>query len=151
MVYDEFGFHDDFWEEPSEEAQAPEEPIIPHVPIRTQFPESGSDYLGGTSDGWEYRSTFGGTRLAFTFAMVKQFLEDEGYGDIPLPATVEELRLFRRPKNAQLQMFNEQGYVHNPIKILFPTNKKVRNALVLCIYNEQVPNHLLRFHGVWRD
>ena len=151
-MYDEFGFQEDFWEEPSDEAQSvTEEPIIPHVPIRTQFPESGSDYLGGSSDGWEYRSLFGGTRLAFTYDMIRQFLQDEGYGDVPIPATVEELRLFRRPKNPQLQMFSEQGYIHNPIKILFPTNKKVRNALALCIYNEQSPNHLLRFHGVLKD
>ena len=142
MTYDEFGF-----EQSEEQTEAPAEP---HVPIREQFPPPGSDYLGGTSDGWEYRTVFAGAKLAYTYEMVKQFLREEGYSDVPLPETVEELRLFRRPRGKQLQLFGERGYVHNPVKILFPNDTRQRNVLILCVYNEHESQHLLRFHGVLR-
>ncbi len=144
LVYDEFGF--------AEEAPAQPEspsPAEPHVPLRTQFPPAGAAHPGGLSDGWEYRTVFSGSKLAGTYDMVRQFLQEEGYGDVPLPSSVEELRLFRRPpQGAQLQLFGERGYVHNPVKILFPNDPRQRNTLILCVYNEQAPNHLLRFHGV---
>ena len=138
MTYDEFGF---------EETGVPaEEPAAPHVPIREQFPPAGSPHLGGTSDGWEYRCVFAGSKLAYTYEMVKQFLREEGYGDVPLPETAEDLKLFRRPRGKQLQLFGENGYIHNPVKIIFPQGR--RNTLILCLYNEQAPQHLLRFHGL---
>ena len=142
MTYDEFGFE--------ETVDLPEVVAEPRVPIREQFPVPGSEYLGGTSDGWEYRTVFAGAKLAYTYDMVKQFLQEEGYGDVPLPETVEELRLFKRPRGRQLQLFGERGYVHNPVKILFPNDSRQRNALILCVYNENEPQHLLRFHGVLR-
>lgn len=142
MTYDEFGFE--------ETAELPELPAEPHVPIREQFPLPGAEYLGGTSDGWEYRSVFAGSKLAYTYEMVKQFLREEGYGDVPLPETVEALKLFKRPRERQLQLFGEHGYVHNPVKILFPGDSRQRNALILCVYNEKESQHLLRFHGVLR-
>lgn len=135
---DEFGFV-----EPA--APAPTEP---HVPIRERFPPAGSDYMSGCSDGWEYRTVFAGTKLVYTYEMVKQFLQEEGYGNIPIPETVEDLRLFKRPRSKQLQLFSEHGYVHNPLKIMFPENPQQRNTLVLYLYNEQAEGHLLRFHGV---
>ena len=65
-------------------------------------------------------------RLVYTYEMVKQFLQEEGYGDVPIPATADELKLFRRPRQSQLQLFAERGYIHNPIKILFSrTSNKV--------------------------
>ena len=130
-------------EHPSVPDDAP--PSEPQVPMREQFPEAGSHYLGGSCDGWEYRTAFTGSRLAFAYDMLKQFLEEEGYGDIPLPETAAELKLFKKPRHAQLQMFADRGYAHNPIKILFPGQ---RNTLVLCVYNEREDGHLLRFHGV---
>jgi hypothetical protein len=147
MQYDEFGFIEEEEKIPDAAEQAPE---IPHVPMRQQFPPAGSDYLGGHSDGWEYRSVFGGSRLAYTFDMVRQFLRDEGYGDVPLPASADELKLFRRPRQHQLELFAERGYIHNPVKILFSSERTQRNSLILCIYNEEAPDHLLRFHGVLR-
>ena len=145
MQYDEFGFVEE-WEVESP-ASIPEEelPSSPHVPMREQFPEAGSNYLGGTCDGWEYRTAFTGSRLSFAYDMLKQFLTEEGYGDVPLPDTAAELKLFKKPRMAQLQMFADRGYAHNPIKILFPNQ---RNTLILCVYNEREPGHLLRFHGV---
>lgn len=140
MTYDEFGF-----EETTPPSEAPAEP---HVPMREQFPPAGSNYLGGASDGWEYRTVFAGSKLAYTYEMVKQFLQEEGYGDVPLPETAEALRLFKRPRGRQLQLFGERGYVHNPVKILFPADSRQRNALILRVYNEKMPDHLLRFHGV---
>lgn len=138
MQYDEFGF-----EETAEPA-----PAEPHTPMREQFPLAGSDYMGGCCDGWEYRSVFAGAKLAYSYEMVKQFLREEGYGDVPLPESAEELRLFRRPRRRQLQLFGEQAYIHNPIKILFSEDPRQRNTLTLCIFNEKAENHLLRFHGV---
>lgn len=148
MHYDEFGFIE---EEELPIAEAVENvPTAPHVPIREQFPPAGSDYLGGHSDGWEYRSIFGGSKLEYTYEMVKQFLQEEGYGDVPLPSGADELKLFRRPRQKQLQLFAERGYIHNPIKILFSNERGQRNNIILCIYNEQEPDHLLRFHGVMK-
>jgi hypothetical protein len=143
-VYDEFGFDE------SLEQRAEDIPTGPHIPMRAQFPAAGEDYLGGQSDGWEYRTVFAGAKLAYTYEMVKQFLQEEGYGEIPIPATWEDLKLFRRPKHPQLQMFADRGYIHNPIKILFLSGAAYRNTLVLCVYNEALPDHLLRFHGVLR-
>lgn len=145
LHYDEFGFAEE-WDEESPPSPVEDAlPSEPHVPMREQFPEAGSNYLGGASDGWEYRTAFTGSRLSFAYEMLKQFLVEEGYGEIPLPGTAAELKLFKKPRHAQLQMFADRGYAHNPIKILFPGQ---RNTLVLCVYNEREPGHLLRFHGV---
>lgn len=144
MQYDEFGFVEE-WEEETPASDTEESPAGPHVPMREQFPEAGSNYLGGSCDGWEYRTAFTGSRLSTAYEMLKQFLVEEGYGDVPLPETTEELKLFKKPRLAQLQLFAEHGYAHNPVKILF---SKVRNTLILCVYNENEPGHLLRFHGV---
>lgn len=129
--------------------EAEESPAsVPHVPMREQFPEAGTAYMGGSSNGWEYRSVFAGSRLSATYDMVRQFLQEEGYGDLPLPATADELKLFKKPRSGQFQLFGERGYIHNPIKILFPYPPAPRNALLLCIYNERAAQHLLHFHGV---
>jgi hypothetical protein len=151
IEYDEFGFIVDETI-PDEEGTPAEqdEPSTPVVPIRTNFPPEGSDYLGGRSDGWEYRTVFAGGRLAGSYEMVLQFLHEHGYSDVPVPADADEMKLFRRQRTPQLQLFPERGYVHNPVKILFHTNPKMRNALILCLYNEAVEGHLLRFHGVKR-
>lgn len=119
------------------------------MPLRNEFPPAGSDYLGGASDGYEYRTTFAGMNLGHTYEMVKQFLKEEGYDNVPLPRTEEELLLFRLPtRNKQILLFEDNGYVHNPIKILFPIDRRKKKILTLCIYNEQYPDHLLRFHRV---
>jgi len=145
LTYDEFGFAEEWEEEITPTAVDDAPPSAPHVPMREQFPEAGSNYLGGTCDGWEYRTAFTGSRLAFAYEMLKQFLVEEGFADVPLPETAAELKLFKKPRLAQLQMFADRGYAHNPIKILFPNQ---RNTLLLCVYNEREAGHLLRFHGV---
>lgn len=117
--------------------------------LREDFPEFGSDYLGGESDGYEYRTVFAGARLQQSYDMIRQFLKEEGYGDVPLPKDAQELELFRLPtRNKQILLFEDNGYVHNPIKILFPADRRKRSTLILCIYNEQYPDHLLKFHRV---
>jgi len=119
--------------------------------LRDNFPPAGSDYLGGESDGYEYRTVFAGSSLELSFSMIRQFLKEEGYGDIPLPRSAEELLLFRLPtRNRQILLFEDNGYVHNPVKILFPLDRRRKNTLILCLYNEAAPDHLLRFHGVLR-
>jgi len=118
--------------------------------LREDFPAAGTSYLGGDSDGWEYRTTFAGSSLQATYDMIVQFLEEEGYSDVPLPTDAEELLLFRWPtRNKQVLLFMDNGYVHNPIKILFPLDGRKRTTLTLYVYNEQSPNHLLKFHGLY--
>lgn len=117
--------------------------------LRTEFPPAGTEYMGGTSDGWEYQTVFAGSTLAASYEMVRQFLVEEGYEDVPLPATTEELLRFRlATRNKQILLFEETGYVHNPIKILFPTDRRKKRVLILRVYNEQISQHLLRFHRV---
>lgn len=120
------------------------------MPISEEFPEAGSDYQGGRSDGWEYRVVFAGGTFDKSYAMILDFLKEEGFEYIPKPKNAEELKLFRVKKRSQMiALFDENGYIHNPIKILFPPpGTENRGALILCIYNEKVDGHLLRFHGV---
>lgn len=121
--------------------------------IRDDFPPPGNpSYLDGECDGWEYKVSFRGNSLEKTYAMVRAFLYEEGYGDVPIPASAEELKLFKVPaKKLQLDLFQENGYVHNPIKILFPPKPKFKNTLQVCLYNDKEPNHLLRFHNVFSN
>ena len=117
--------------------------------ISENFPEAGSDYLGGTSNGWEYKTTFLGSTLEQSFLMVKSFLAEEGYAHLPLPANVKELRAFKKlARPQQLTMFREIGYFHNPIKILFHPNEKMSKMLTLCIYNEKEDNHLMKYYSL---
>lgn len=117
--------------------------------LRTNFPPKGSDYMGGESDGYEYKTVFAGSKLEHSYEMVRQFLFEEGYKDVPIPKDANELELFRIPtRNKQILLFEENGYRHNPIKILFSLDRRKKNTLTLCIYNEQDPQHLLKFHGV---
>lgn len=90
---------------------------------------------------------FSGMSLQYSYEMVKAFLSEEGYGDIPLPKTVEELLLFRLPtRNRQIVLFEDNGYVHFPVKILFPLDGRQKRKLILHIYNEGKEEALLRFH-----
>ena len=116
--------------------------------IREDFPTAGSQYEGGVSDGWQYQVKFAGTNLQSSLNMIKAFLAEEGYADVPIPAIADELLYFRLPtKQEQILLFGDNGYVHNPIKILFDPADKFTKKLILCIFNEQAENHLLRFHG----
>ena len=117
------------------------------MPLRDQFPPAGSSYLGGESDGYKYQTVFSGSSLVNSYDMVRNFLAEEGYDDIPIPRNAEELALFRLPtRNKQILLFEDNGYVHNPIKILFPLDRRKRSTLILCIFNEADPEHLLKFH-----
>ncbi|MFN4079482.1 MAG: hypothetical protein ACK4NS_01155 [Saprospiraceae bacterium] len=142
-MLDEFGFE--------ESAPDPRETAGPlrTRPIREDFPPPGDDGLGGLSDGWEYRTVFQSASLSKAYDLLRQFLQQEGYGDVPIPANTAELRRFQRPRRPQPELFEERGYVHNPIKILFPADARRRNTLILCLYNERAEGHLLRFHGLW--
>ena len=117
--------------------------------LREEFPAAGSDYMGGESDGYEYRTIFAGSNLGATYEMVRQFLKEEGYSEVTIPRNAEELKLFRLPtRNKQILLFEDNGYVHNPIKILFPIDRRKKTTLILCLYNENDPQHLLKFHRV---
>ncbi len=118
--------------------------------IREEFPKAGENYQEGESDGIKYTLVFGGISLEHSFTMIRQFLDEEGYEDIPLPKDVNELRLFRHPtsRNKQIMLFEDNGYCHNPIKILFPLDRRKNKTLYLIIFNENTEDHLLRFHGI---
>lgn len=116
--------------------------------LRSEFPEKGEDYLGGESDGKVYTTTFAGGNLEATYEMVRQFIKEEGYGDFPIPKDVNELLKFKlKTRNKQVLLFEDNGYIHNPIKILFPVDRRKKRTLILKIYNESAKNHLLRFHN----
>ena len=116
--------------------------------IREEFPPAGSQYEGGISDGWQYQIKFGGSNLQTTLDMIISFLQEQGYGDVPIPTKAVDLLLFRLPtKHDQIVMFGDNGYVHNPLKILFMPNESRPKTLTLCLFNENYENHLLRFHG----
>ena len=118
--------------------------------LRDDFPPAGTNYLGGLSDGYEYRTAFAGSSLQASCDTLRQFSQPEGYKDIPLPRDARELELFRLPtRNKQILLYEDNGYVHNPVKILFPLDRRRRNTLILCLYNEADPDHLLKFHQVW--
>ena len=115
--------------------------------LREDFPPAGAEYLGGESDGYVYRTVFAGSNLEQSYQMIRQFLQEEGYADLPPPADVEELKKFRLPtRNKQILLFEDNGYVHNPVKILFPVDARQKRTLILEIYNEAAERHLLRFH-----
>lgn len=120
------------------------------MPIREEFPIAGDNYQDGESDGTKYTLVFNGVTLDSSYQMIKAFLEEEGYEDIPLPKDVSELLLFRHPisNTGQILLFDDNGYCHNPIKILFPLDRRKKKTLYLIIYNENTDNHLLRFHNV---
>lgn len=118
--------------------------------LRDDFPPAGTDYMGGHSDGWCYETSFAGSSLDNSLNMIRAFLEEEGFGEIPLPESGEDLLLFKIPtRNKQILLFEDNGYIHNPIKILFPTKSRIKNQLYLRIYNELAPNHFLKFHNLY--
>ena len=115
--------------------------------LRDGFPPEGLEYVGGESDGWEYKTVFSGMNLQYSYDMIKAFLEEEGYGDIPIPKNAEALNYFRLPtRNRQILLFEDNGYIHFPIKILFPMDGRQKRKLILSIYNEKAEDAILRFH-----
>ena len=103
--------------------------------LREEFPPAGSDYLGGESDGWEYKTVFAGTKLEYTYEMVRQFLIEEGYEDVPLPQNAEELKLFRlNTRNKQILLFEDNGYVHKALTLRFwiKCQEDVKDSLESC-------------------
>ena len=118
--------------------------------IRLNFPTETDDNQGGVSDGVVFTTVFAGSTYVNTFEMVKEFLKENDFGDLPLPKNFEELKLFRlKCMKNQLKLFDDIGYQHYPIKIIFPEPKKYpRKALMLKIYNENVEDNLLRFFGL---
>lgn len=102
-------------------------------PVRTNFP------VEPDSDGWVHKTAFQGQTLHEAYDNLKEFLKNQGYQDIPVPKSIEELLLF--VKDGSLE------YKHNPISIHFSAYQE--NELWLFLYNENFPNHLLMFQGVF--
>jgi len=107
----------------------------------------GSKVFGGESNGLVYKTAFFGTTLDASFDMVVTFLQEQGYGDVPCPKDAEELQAFLAPPTNGVQgLFDQPCYAHNPIRISFVRGDRKRRKLELELYNENAPNHLLRFH-----
>lgn len=118
------------------------------VTLRRNFPQAGEEFLGEPCDGYVYRTLFSGSSAESTLSMIRTFLYEQGYDEIPLPKCMEELMAFKlSTRNRQILMFDDNGYCHNPVKILFPSGTWNRKALILEVYNESAENHLLRFHN----
>ena len=116
--------------------------------IRFDFPPNGSTHDGGISDGWQYQTRFTSSNLQTTLDMVRTFLAEEGYADVPVPIAATELLHFKFPtKREQILFFGDNGYVHNPVKILFDPSEIRPRTLIVCLFYEQSENHLLRFHN----
>lgn len=130
------------------EGPAVEEPAPFSTVIRHSFPAEGEEREGGLSDGYCFRITFAAGNLEKTYDLIRSFLREQGYAGVPLPSGAQELKRFRLPPKLrhQLSLFGEDGYIHNPIKILFPLSPAKRGSLTLEIYNERKKNHLLLFH-----
>ncbi|MEO0788751.1 MAG: hypothetical protein AAFY36_08820 [Bacteroidota bacterium] len=120
----------------------------PSTRLRECFPEAGESFEGGLSDGYRFILDFRSSNPDRCLSMIKVFLAEHGFGELPLPKDYAELKLFRLPRKErrQLHLFADDGYVHNPIKILFPPPKSDWRGLRLEIYNEQADRHLVRFH-----
>lgn len=117
--------------------------------IRAVFPVAGATHLGGTSDGVRYRTLFGARTLSASYKLLRQFLTEQGYENLIIPADAEELSRFRHPPgNKAIKLFEEYGYQHFPVKIIFHPHMKKEHTLILYLYNEQVDDVLLQFHGV---
>ena len=79
--------------------------------------------------------------------MVRQFLADEGYADLPVPNSADDLMAFLRPEEGcHPNLFADPGYAHAPVRISFPKRDRRRRKLVVSLYNEAAPDYLLRFH-----
>ncbi|MBK6606089.1 MAG: hypothetical protein IPO06_06295 [Leptospiraceae bacterium] len=101
--------------------------------FRYNFPKEGVDGF----DGYTYTKIFGGDSLDEAYDKLKEFLENNGYADIPVPNDTDELYLL-------FGSDEEESYKHNPISISFsPYNK---TEIWLTLHNEEFPNHLLMFH-----
>lgn len=102
--------------------------------IRNNFPQSREE----GSDGYAFTRIFSGRTTIEAYEKLKIFLSENGYRDIPVPEDLDELYLMMGEDRL------EGKYKHNPIEIsFFSYNTK---QLLLTIYDESYPNHLLLFH-----
>jgi len=125
----------------------PTEELIEIKKISAFFPPANSNHQGGISDGRRYRTVFGGNSLEQSYGMLRQFLLEEGYENLPLPNDADELKLFRQPAGKKaMKLFEEYGYVHYPIKIYFHPHLSKEHTLILYIYNQKESQSLLHFH-----
>lgn len=115
--------------------------------LRHEFPPYESEILGGTSNGLIYRTAFAGSSMEATLAMVRTFLYEEGYSDIPLPSNAEDMLRFLNPEPGRHpHLFEDPDYAHYPVRLILPRRDRLRKKLIVEFYNEAAPDSLLRFH-----
>lgn len=115
--------------------------------IRDNFPPYGSEAMGGTSDGLVYTTAFSGSSLEATLKLIRAFLDEQGYAEVPIPSSAAEMLAFLAPESGRhAHLFEQPDYAHNPVRLVFPRRDRLRRKLVVELYNESAPQHLLRFH-----
>jgi hypothetical protein len=103
--------------------------------FRDSFPEDGSRYKNGISDGWIYRADIYAGSDEELLSAVREFLDEAGYSDIPLPQTAE--RLWSDYLNPD--SFSGGAYIFHPVIISLSAYRV--DALELRIFNESYPRH----------
>ena len=103
--------------------------------IRNNFPKKEGHIEGGYSDGSRFQHDFIGETDEESLMMLRQFLDEQGFEDIPLPIA-ERLwwDYFQPDSHGNLGCF-----VWHPI-IVAPSSYG-NNGLALYIYNVESPEH----------
>lgn len=107
--------------------------------IKDNFPKERESYQGGTSDGWCYHIDIWADNDEQLIKAVRDFLNEQGYTDVPLPKTAERLWW------DYLKETSGGKFVWHPI-IIYPSAYK-EFAIELHIYNESYPQHL----NLWKS
>ena len=97
-------------------------------------------------DGWVCSFAFDGENEDESFSKLRSFLENEGFGDIPLPPSARRLFWdYLKPDDDG----NFGTYVWHPIKIGIDWYQV--NGLILGIYNEDCPDHMALWEGTYSN
>ena len=88
-------------------------------------------------DGWVYQTAFDGDTEEESFDNLRKFLQENGFGDIPMPQNARRLWFdYLRPDDNG----NFVRFIWHPI--IISQSEYHKNGLVLSIYNEQIEDHL---------
>ena len=113
--------------------------------IKNNFPKNMEEYKGGKSDGWCFRIDLWAETENKVIEMIKEFLNNEGYSDIPIPKAERLWWDYLRPDSNGI----EGSFIWYPIQIYQNSYKK--NAVSLFIYNENHPEHQKLWNDICKD
>lgn len=114
--------------------------------IRNNFPPKGSEYRGGMSDGWCYRTSICSSDPEVDLVpTIRKFLDDEGYSSVPLPPNAE--RLWRDYLLADAKAGSARNYVWHPV--IISQCSYYENGVDIFIFNEKYPDHQAMWDGTF--